>query len=203
MAQDADSGESRSLNLSFLLHLISLQSLYHTFTQAVVFLLSGVHLACCWSHFCEWDILWSVWCDGGVNQSSCELHRVHVGGEGEQPWAPHKPAEEVLHVLPLGTPGGKTLAGTRVPARPCPLIAVTLICIEHQLLFLHYASQIALDLLFVCCWLPGQCGAQPQVLPADLPAHDAVWTVPTGGQPLLSPHDRLAGQSRPLTPLGR
>lgn len=45
----------------------------------------------------------------------------------------------------------------------------------------------------VFCWLPGQFGAQLQVLPADFPAHDAVWTIPTGGQPLLSAHGLDAG----------
>lgn len=46
--------------------------------------------------------------------------------------------------------------------------------------------------------LPGQCGAQLQVHPLDVPAPDAIWTVPASSQCLLSPHHGVAGQMKAL-----
>lgn len=43
-------------------------------------------------------------------------------------------------------------------------------------------------------WLPGQFGAQLQVLPSDFPAYDAVWAIPASGQPIFPPHGSVAGQ---------
>lgn len=44
--------------------------------------------------------------------------------------------------------------------------------------------------------LPGQFGAQPQVLRPDFPSHDAVRAVPPSGQHLLPPNGGVAGQMK-------
>lgn len=87
-----------------------------------------------------------------------------MGGASQQPSVPQKQTEEVPLVLPLGTSVGKTHAGTSFPARLCAPKSVDTLhlksAFEHRSALSH--------------WLPGQCGAQLQVLPPDFPAHDAV-----------------------------
>lgn len=126
-------------------------------------------------------------------QSVCLVsNRSHMESEGQWPSVPQTKAAEILSVLPVGAVRGESSCVCFLPTTPdscwhAHVLWNVLVCFMFLLRCSICSSSFR---------LPGQFGAQPQVLPSDFPAQDAFWTVPPSGQYLLSLYGGVAGQIR-------